>query len=697
MDALTSNSTRWFFAACMVVLPSCGSDDKPTASTTPVVDQVFTVKTALPKLPAMTSVKAFPNDDSARVTFDPVDGAVDYRIYPLPKDSDIQLDGDGRVVVKNALYRCSGIREAASVQVEDQELPSAYMRTLVDGNEVGGYTRTLEEANLGYVYATPGVDRTPVYALGDSNALMDNCCYAMRWEATRVKTYTTSETERDTLLAKHFRDDGIAFYVPAESSSETKTVFTDTLGQTNGEWTKTELFGSVTQARFYFPEGPEASAHPDRQAAFNVLAAKSEGTVPLMRVFYSNSGGASHDELVAGNERFERVRRQGATQAFWGLNWTGITKETTLVVEALDGGCPFQGIHSVASVAAEDVPFGDTVLNYPAYTTLDEMRAQSATGEVFLNGQHDTSTLPKAIARSFVVVKPEPHEEMDFFASFGPEEPKEKFTAQPCVNTDPDVNFCYASTRMQSDNWDISGDGLRDGTIVMGEQLGEFWMNYADDHGDTGGQVRMVPRKQATLSDDSYVHVTMEVDAFSTRRRYPQIFISNADVPIQQHMLEGTTLVVQTFDGWPHLYQLEMCDHRDWGPNNQCPVYDFFRVKNGGIDELAPVDELSELIGETYRLKFDVYASTKRTYLMLNGKPYGCALLPEGKMTAGPVNIVYGDVLYHSSADVFEPAFHQKHMNFVTRRHFDNLGFSSNVAAPAWDSERFPCQDPVVL
>jgi hypothetical protein len=41
--------------------------------------------------------------------------------------------------------------------------------------------------------------------------------------------------------------------------------------------------------------------------------------------------------------------------------------------------------------------------------------------------------------------------------------------------------------------------------------------------------------------------------------------------------------------------------------------------------------------------------------------------------------------------------FHKEHMQVEQRRHFDNLGFSSGVAAPTWDEKRFPCAAPIAL
>jgi hypothetical protein len=89
-----------------------------------------------------------------------------------------------------------------------------------------------------------------------------------------------------------------------------------------------------------------------------------------------------------------------------------------------------------------------------------------------------------------------------------------------------------------------------------------------------------------------------------------------------------------------------------------------------------------------------VFASQSRAYLFLDGQPYACANLPTQAIPSGPVTVTWGDALYHSAVD-HTYAFHTVHMLVEQRRHFDNLGFSSGVPAPAWDETRFPCAAPI--
>ena len=138
---------------------------------------------------------------------------------------------------------------------------------------------------------------------------------------------------------------------------------------------------------------------------------------------------------------------------------------------------------------------------------------------------------------------------------------------------------------------------------------------------------------------------------------------------------------------------IEFCDHRRWDVNNQCPRYRL-HPEDLTTSPIPPHLEPGELFGNDRRIRWDVYASASKVYLLLENKPFGCAVLPPGRMPAGPVTVTYGDVLYHSAVDVPNPpyAFHAKRLQVLTRRHFGEIGFSSGVAAPVWNESLLPCQ-----
>jgi hypothetical protein len=622
------------------------------------------VPTALPPLPELGNVLATLDGDGVTVTFDPFDGALDYRIYPLPSDGDITQQSDGTIVVSSAVYRCAGAREDLYM-VHDPSINdnAAGGATVVTG-AVDGYMRSESaDSTLGYVYTTPAADRLPVYALAAGD-IKENQCGRPQFTSIRPKTYTTDAAQRAQLLAAHARDDGIAFYVPAAASSGTRPVYEGTFNGDVLRWI----------------DGPEASARGAGTTVFNVLTTADAGTAPLRRVYVEPYCLAFHDELVAGSARYTQVRDQG-DQPATALHWAGLTGRTTLVIEALDTLCPYQGLLSPVHADAEG--------GYPAYLTLSDMQGASPTTEVFVNGQADSTQRPKAVARSFVAVAPSP-QAMDFYDDFTSD--LAPFHERDGLNTDK--YFTSAVYEL-----DTTATHLTE----FGTMLGEFWATYADEASDENGKIRLTSLQKANLDGNGYLHVVTSVDILSTDRRYPQILVSDQSAPVQDNLASGTTLIVQPKSMAPTYLQVQVCDHRGWDVNNQCPLLPTFSTAFA-----PPALMPSEYVGIDRNVKVDVYVSPARIYVLLDDQPYSCTALPavadDGKsyhLPTGAVTVTLGDVLYHSGVDLTVAAsaltapnayaFHRRHMQTVTRRHFDNFGFSSGVPAPAWDEARFPC------
>jgi len=655
-----------------------GSGNHPMLPTVPgEVDPNAPDGTALKPLPRMINVVANATGDSVGISFSPIDGAVDYRVYVLPDNGDVTNGDDGELSIKNAIYRCAGNRQAPAATMDGAaQVQSGAIKTLVDGQSVEGYKRTLADAQLGFVYLEPGDGRVPVYALGDNDGKADTTCYFMRWGASRVKKYTTSKDERDKLVAQGFRDDGIVFYAPADGADGTVQI---SMQERTG-----------TFPRLYFVGGsPEAAMRKTSTPAFSALAAAADDTVPLMRVFYQNACGISHDELVATMSMFNRVRTQGDQQPVFNLHWSGLTGPTTLVVEALDQGCPYSGALAAKSADAYVDKEQTITVNHEAWLTLADAQAASATGEVFINGQYDTKVAPRPIARSFVKISPAAAPDLDWSYGFKADDSLGTFTDAPCGDEN-----CFQQFRQQSASADVVFMYVETQRWAQASTLGELWINYADLGADVNGKFRLTPPEKADMTADSFLYATMEVDDFTTQRRYPQIMISDQEAPVQAHLKTGNTMIIQTFGDWPSTYELQVCDHRYWDVNNQCPRFDFYHQLDPNdpmtVTGLAPVPEVGELVGMDRSTRFEVYASTKRVYLMLGGQPYGCADLPTSGIPKGPATVTFADVLYHSDADNTFDFTHRK-LQWETRRHMDNLGFKSHVAAPAWDEKRFPC------
>ncbi|MBK8720294.1 MAG: hypothetical protein IPN32_37160 [Deltaproteobacteria bacterium] len=669
---------------------SASGDDGPSSGTDGTADSTggdttgdAPPDTDLPPLPELTGVQLRIVGDAANIVFDPWEGAVDYRVYPLPADDDITVGDDGSVIVEDAIYRCAGHREGLYM-LEDVVSPdegwndNAAGGATILARDVLGYTRAEADAVLGYVYTTAGEGRIPVYVLGDPDPGGEGgpSCGRPVFQASRPKLYTTDAALRDQRIAQHWRDDGIAFWVPASAGAGTKPVFEGN-------------FGDGVTLRWV--DGPEAQTRGAGETVFEILSAPEDGAIELYRVHVAPYCSRSHDELVAGSTRFARARSEG-DQPLTAVRWSGLTASTTLVVEALDHGCPYLGNLSPQHQDPFVEEFGEEVLEYEGYQTPDDMRALSPTGELFVNGQSDDGVVPRAVARSFVTAAPE-LPTMDFYASF-PE--SEDFYASFGAST----GNVYAQY-FEAPGYHLSS--YANSNIHFGTMFGELWFAYNDIAADVNGKVRLTPSQTAQVGAEGFLHVQTEVDIISTDRRYPQIIISDRIAPVQDDLASGTTMIVQPKDMTPTQLQVQICDHRTWDVNDQCPRLPTF------VDDWAPNSPLpGERTGSDNAVTIDVYLSSTRLYLLLDGQQYACTDLPatsfeDGATYAPPVGevtVTWGDVLYHSGVDFAAGGgaiagntylFHRTHLQKTTRRHFDNLGFSSGVAAPAWNEALTPC------
>ena len=223
---------------------SASGDDGPSSGTDGTADSTggdttgdAPPDTDLPPLPELTGVQLRIVGDAANIVFDPWEGAVDYRVYPLPADDDITIGDDGSVIVEDAIYRCAGHREGLYM-LEDVVSPdegwndNAAGGATILARDVLGYTRAEADAVLGYVYTTAGEGRIPVYVLGDPDPGGEGgpSCGRPVFQASRPKLYTTDAALRDQRIAQHWRDDGIAFWVPASAGAGTKPVFEGNFG-----------------------------------------------------------------------------------------------------------------------------------------------------------------------------------------------------------------------------------------------------------------------------------------------------------------------------------------------------------------------------------------------------------------------------------------------------------------------------------
>lgn len=631
----------------------------------------------LPVAAALENVTATVDGSNVRVSIAPRVDAADYRIYPLPAPGEVEGDA-----VRDAVYRCSGSSEVPTVAREDVEDGFPGIRTRVD-SDVEGFRRTESDATLGFAFAAPGDGRVPVYALGDPAWSPDGDvphadnvdCYQMRWPESRVKVYTTSETEREALLDAHYRDDGIAFYAVAPEGPGAIPIVARAPRD------------DTTEARLYLAPGPEldqrTAAGDETSVAFWVLAEPPDGVLPgaepLRRVHYDQACARSHDELVLGEARYAKARDQGP-QPIPALHWSGLEAGTTFVVEALDALCPFTGVlasRSRAAHTADDVA-------YSAFLTVDDLRGAAPAGEVFINGQGPVDSTPRAIARACVEVAPAPPEPADH-----------RFAADPASAFGAEQETTFQSWDIESDATYVELLSVGDDAWAVGESLGELRFTWGDWAAGSGGLLRATPKVLAEIGADTFVHATMSVDILSTDRRYPQMLLATRPPPIGQTMEDGATIVVQTRGGVgsPVAAEIQLCDHRGWQGGDPCPGWDLLRLDEGGETFLAPHPEINGQMGVDRVVRFDVFASTERVYLLLDRVPYGCVDLPPGVVAPGPLAVTFGDVLFVSASDVDVPwyAFHRERMPHVTSRHFSEMTLSSGSELPGWDHARLPC------
>jgi hypothetical protein len=640
------------------------------------------VKTALPVLPELTNVTGTVSGGTAKLVFQPLDGAKDYRVYVLPDDKDVLTTSDGKFkAIANAVYRCAGMRQTPKITLDGSrtfQLPGGLL-TLADGQKVGGYVRPLSEATLGFVYTSDGTGRMPVHALGNPAAGSDLGYSWQLWEAARDKNYVVDAAEVKRLVEAGWVDYGVAFYTIAAGAADAQPIY--------GTF-------SPDKAHYYYSSAAEVGMRKPQpaDAAFSVLAHAATGTQPLMRVFYTNDSGANgdkygHDELAAGKPYFDRVRQQGFELPEFEVEWSGMTAKTKLVIEALDGACPFQGLFTNKSLPADG--------QFVRWFTFDEIQAAAANHEVFMNGQGDAASSPKPIARSFVEITPLDHPKMDWMSHL---ETPETFTDTTPTQCTPDNFMCDAGTlhMLSSDSLDVTLNGIEGKRWGLFSLYGQLWSSFSDAGADVAGQLRMTPKQHATMDSDTYLHVILDVNALSTTRRYPQILINDQpDRPLwiaTRAAPYGHTLTFQPFQDWPNVLQLEVCDKQAWAVNMHCPGFDLRRLPDGSI---APNLLVGEQAGEDKLNRFEIYVSTKRAYMFLDGRPHGCADLKPASVPSGNVAVTFGDVVYHSGADDglridMAGSFETRQKGTVVQRHFDFMGYSSGVAAPEWPSN-LPC------
>ena len=291
-----------------------------------------------------------------------------------------------------------------------------------DGNGYSWNAQIPASPTLGYVYVTPGAGPRP----GLRRRRVHR--WSPSWAGARAASRSTRPTRalRQTLLAQRWRDDGIVFYVPSAASAATATVYSSQTAQPQAGKTYTQY------TQYYFTAADMAAHAKDTTPpapAFQVLTRRGRRDAaahgrPLPA--------ARESRRARGRQRALQARGEPGPGPLWHLEWSGITQPTTLVVEALASGCPFQGFlspHAPRRAAAPDL----------LHARRDPERVVDGRGlhqrpvrrpglsDCWHAGPHGlalerrrlpllpTPTMsPKPIARSFVQVAPQPHDPADW-------------------------------------------------------------------------------------------------------------------------------------------------------------------------------------------------------------------------------------------------------------------------------------------
>lgn len=377
------------------------------------------------------------------------------------------------------------------------------------------------------------------------------------------------------------------------------------------------------------------------------------------------------------------------------LQWPGLIGPTQLVIEALDSVCPDKGV-----LSANALPTDTSGMNWKTQT---QLTSGLPSGEIFINGQALNANKPKAIARSFISASPQTPGVWDWSMDFSANSPAQTFSPLSCnisIGT-----MCFQTFLLQSNLLQIEFNNIETAYHSVGTVLGELRANFVDWANDTNGKFRVTPKASGTMSADKFLHATMATQAVTTARRYPQIIISDRLFPVSDYMINGNSLVIQTRGNDPFPVEVQVCDHKRWDVNTQCPGFSLGAHWqpgfNGYLEDPLPAGtpKLKDLMGWDRKVQFDVYASTKKVYVFLEGKPFGCVNLPASGAPSGVASVTFANTLYHSGADDSVPAgnYGSNQMHFQTLASFNNLGFSSGVSAPAWDETSIPCKPATAI
>lgn len=349
------------------------------------------------------------------------------------------------------------------------------------------------------------------------------------------------------------------------------------------------------------------------------------------------------------------------------IEWNGLNDSNphTLVVEGLDmlGPVPQQNLYTGAeTVKSPLAPNG----------MLGSNRGRTGDGDISANGQGPYTNRPSVIARSQqVVVQAQPNVKpigsgtQQFLDTFENTEASgfSKFSGSLCGNDQYGGlggNGFYTLGAGTAKEWRLD---YREADVTNSMPFisnGHFMdMLFAGmTPGCSGpadtiyGSMAMSPKATADMTDGGVLHLTMEVDAHQSFRRWLAFDLSPADDPLQSwehknHQINasnrGLFVEVKVHEGSLDIY--------NGGSGVPTATYSAFI---GSPELYLPNDLMESGRALDDRSKLDLFVSQTQLMLYEDDKLVYQTAIPAGAMPwfSGPLKAYYTHYLYHSTADV---------------------------------------------
>jgi len=324
---------------------------------------------------------------------------------------------------------------------------------------------------------------------------------------------------------------------------------------------------------------------------------------------------------------------------------------------------------------------------------------------VALNGQGDPSNVPNVLARSDVFhVTCRPRKlagEQVFFDTFRPSQPFKRVKNPTTAIFERYGRRADRFREYENDRWIIRNhDGDMQNTRIF--VMSDHFMDTTYDGGTPRGKLPlhttnaslvMMPKATADISGGRVLHVTMEVDAHFSQRRWCDIVVGRADDPLIRPGLPGrdkrptasgdlfrweirrNVHAVQMFSGGASTNLLK-------DPAQRRRASRTGRKGKPGLNgTVADLDR---------RSRFDLYLSQRHFRLMEEGQVVAEGEFPADKrLPFDRIQVYFIHQVYHTANDRGEliASFPQErywidHRPWADERHWDNMGFAVLTSMP---------------